>query len=99
MDNISSVAVTGLIQMINTSISEELISGGIEIPPEVALSPVGLSETVFLKDKVIPGVSPEALSGLLISQSVTIPIVIMMMVMMAGSTVISSMGLRKRAKP
>lgn len=98
MDNISSVAVTGLIQMINTSISEELISGGIEIPPEVALSPVGLSETVFLKDKVIPGVSPEALSGLLISQSVTIPIVIMMMVIMAGSTVISSMGLEKESK-
>lgn len=98
MDNISSVAVTGLIRMINTSISEELISGGISIPPEVALSPVGLSETVFLKDKVIPGVSPEALSGLLISQSVTIPIVIMMMVMMAGSTVISSMGLEKESK-
>jgi len=98
MDNISSAVLSSLMQIINTSISRELISSGTEVSPELALNPIGLKETVYLKGKVVPGVSPDLLGQLLISQSITIPIAIMMMILMAGSTVISSMGLEKESK-
>jgi len=46
----------------------------------------------------MPGLSPSAIVGMLSSQSMLIPIVMMMIIIMAGNMVISSMALEKENK-
>ena len=98
MDSISSGALEGLIQAVNQEISRELIQQDSSIDPALVLAPTTRIETTFFKGKEIEGVSPSALGNMLMSQSIVIPIVVMMLIIMAGASVISSMGLEKENK-
>jgi ABC-2 type transport system permease protein len=98
MDSISSGALEGLIQAVNQEISKTLIQQDISSDPALVLAPTTRIETTFFKGKEIEGVSPGALGNMLMSQSIVIPIVVMMLIIMAGSSVISSMGLEKENK-
>jgi ABC-2 type transport system permease protein len=98
MDSISAVPVEGLISAVNNAITTVLLEGNIPVNPEVILHPTRRSDTTVVKGKTISGVSPSAISNTLMSQSIMIPILVMMLMMMAGSTVISSMGLEKENK-
>ena len=98
MDSISSGAVEGLIQAVNQEISKTLIQQGSSSDPALVLAPTKRVETTFFKGKEIEGLSPSTLSSMLMSQSIVIPIVVMMLVIMAGASVISSMGLEKENK-
>jgi len=98
MDSISSGAVEGLTQSVNQEISTKLIQGDSSLDPALVLNPTTRSDTTFFKGKEIKGLSPSALGNMLMSQSIVIPIVIMMLIIMAGSSVISSMGLEKENK-
>ena len=98
MDSISSGTVEGLIQAVNQEISKTLIQQDISSDPALVLAPTTRIEATFFKGKEIEGVSPGALGNMLMSQSIVIPIVIMMLIIMAGSSVISSMGLEKENK-
>jgi ABC-2 type transport system permease protein len=98
MDSISSGTVEGLVQGVNQAISTELIQQGSSSDPALILNPTKRVETTFFKGKEIEGVSPGALGNMLMSQSIVIPIVIMMLIIMAGSSVIASMGLEKENK-
>jgi ABC-2 type transport system permease protein len=62
------------------------------------LNPTTRVDTTFFKGKEIQGLSPSTLSSMLMSQSIVIPIIVMMLVIMAGASVISSMGLEKENK-
>lgn len=98
MDSISSGAVEGLIQAVNQEISKTLIQQGSSSDPALVLAPTKRVETTFFKGKEIQGLSPSTLSTMLMSQSIVIPIIVMMLVIMAGASVISSMGLEKENK-
>lgn len=98
MDSISSSVVDGIIVQVNTEISRVMIEEGSSSNASMVLSPTIKSETTFFKDKSIEGVSPSAISSMLSSQSFIIPLVVMMMILMSGSTIISSMGLEKENK-
>jgi ABC-2 type transport system permease protein len=98
MDSISSGAVEGLIQAVNQEISKTLIQQGSSSDPALVLAPTKRVETTFFKSKEIGGLSPSTLSSMLMSQSIVIPIIVMMLVIMAGASVISSMGLEKENK-
>ena len=98
MDSISSGTVEGLIQAVNQEISKTLIREDSSSDPALVLAPTTRIETTFFKGKEIEGVSPGALGNMLMSQSIVIPIVVMMLIIMAGSSVISSMGLEKENK-
>jgi ABC-2 type transport system permease protein len=98
MDTISSSAVESLIAFINTNISKELIRQNSSVNASFVLSPTKRLETTYFKDRVFVGISPNAISGMLSSQSLLIPIVIMMIIIMAGSIVITSMALEKENK-
>jgi len=98
MDSISSGTVEGLIQAVNQGISTKLIQEDSSSDPALVLAPTTRIETTFFKGKEIEGVSPSTLSNMLMSQSIVIPIVVMMLIIMAGSSVISSMGLEKENK-
>ena len=98
MDSISSGALEWLIQAVNHEISKTLIQQDSSSDPALVLAPTTRVETTFFKGKEIVGVSPGALGNMLMSQSIVIPIVVMMLIIMAGSSVISSMGLEKENK-
>jgi ABC-2 type transport system permease protein len=98
MDSISSGAVEGLIQAVNQEISKTLIRQGSSSDPALVLAPTKRVETTFFKGKEIEGLSPSTLGNMLMSQSIVIPIIVMMLIIMAGASVISSMGLEKENK-
>jgi len=98
MDSIPSQVVDALVQVVNREISRELVEDGSPVDPDVAVSPIKKSETTVFKGREMEGLSPGIISGMLSSQSITIPIIMMMIIMMAGGTVITSMGMEKENK-
>jgi ABC-2 type transport system permease protein len=98
MDSISSGVGEGLIQAVNQEISRELIQQDSSLDPALVLNPTTRIDTTFFKGKEIDGLSPSTLGNMLVSQSIVIPIVVMMLIIMAGASVISSMGLEKENK-
>jgi ABC-2 type transport system permease protein len=98
MDSISSGVVEGLIQAVNQGISTKLIQQDNSSDPVLVLAPTTRVETTFFKGKEIEGLSASQLGNVLSSQSIVIPIVIMMLIIMSGSSVISSMGMEKENK-
>jgi len=98
LDTISSSALESLIAFINTNISKELIRQNSSVNASFVLSPTRRLETTYFKDREFVGISPNTISGMLSSQSLLIPIVMMMIIIMAGSIVITSMALEKENK-
>jgi len=98
MDSMSSGVVEGLIQAVNQGISTKLIQQESSLDPGVVLAPTKRVETTFFKGKEIEGLSASQLSNILSSQSIAIPIVVMMLIIMAGASVIGSMGMEKENK-
>jgi ABC-2 type transport system permease protein len=98
MDSISSGVVEGLIQAVNHGISTQLIQEDSSFDPALVLNPTQRVETTFFKGKGVEGLSASQLTNILSSQSIVIPIVVMMLIIMAGASVISSMGMEKENK-
>lgn len=98
MDTISSSVFESLIMYINTNISTNLIEQNSTANASFVLSPTKRIETTYFKNREFTGLSPSTISGMLSSQSLLIPIVIMMIIIMAGSIVITSMALEKENK-
>ena len=98
MDSISSVAVDSLLATIRSSISSYLVSTDTDLDPSTVLYPFDRTETTIFQDKEMNGISPGTLTNLMYSQSFTVPFIIMMIVIMAGGMVISSMGMEKENK-
>lgn len=98
LDAISSTAVEVLLNSISYRISTYLVSESNDTAPAVVLSPLERSETTIFQDRELAGVSPDILISILSAQSFTVPFIIMMIIIMAGGMVISSMGLEKENK-
>jgi ABC-2 type transport system permease protein len=98
MDTISSSALESVIAYINMNISKELITQNSSVNASFVLSPTKRLETTYFKDREFVGISPNTISGMLSTQSLLIPIVMMMIIIMAGSIVITSMALEKENK-
>ena len=96
-DAISSEVVEQLISSINREISKVLIEDNTTVNASIALWPTSRIDTTYFKDREI-GLSPGAIAGMVSFQSMLIPIVIMMIIIMAGSMVISSMAMEKENK-
>jgi len=98
LDSISSEAVEGLLYQINQAISKTLIEQNTTVNATFALNPSTRIDTTYYKDKTFTGLSPGTITGILSSQSTFIPLIIMIIIMMSGGTVISSMALEKENK-
>lgn len=98
MDSISSSVVDAIIAQVNTQISATMITDGNYTNPAVVLSPTVESQTTSFKGKTMDGISPSTISSTLSSQSFIVPLVVMLIVMMSGSTIIASMGMEKENK-
>jgi ABC-2 type transport system permease protein len=99
LDSLSSSVVESLINFVDTSITKELISrNNGSINTTFVLNPTIKNETTYFKDKELKGISPGEIAGFLSQQSTFIPIIMMMIIIMAGQIVISSMALEKENK-
>jgi len=99
LDSISSSVVEGLINTVNTNITMQLIQNGNgSVNTTNALNPTGRNETTYFKDKELTGISPSQIANVLSQQSTFIPIIMMIIIIMAGQIVISSMALEKENK-
>jgi ABC-2 type transport system permease protein len=98
LDSISSTAVENVLWYVNRDISMTLIEMNSTTNASFALTPTARDETTILGDLEMDGVSPGEIGSLLSTQSLLMPIVIMMLIMAAGGTVISSMGMEKENK-
>jgi ABC-2 type transport system permease protein len=97
-DSISPSVVEGLIYQMDYEISKYLIEMNSTINSTIALNPTSRNETTIVKGIETKGWSPGQISAILSSQTFMIPILMMMIIMMTGSTVLSSMGLEKENK-
>jgi ABC-2 type transport system permease protein len=97
LDSISTTPVEVLLAGVDREISTTLV-GLTDINATIALSPTGRNETTVFKGKVMDGVSPGAVANMLSGQSLVVPLIIVMLIAMAGGMVISSMGMEKETK-
>ena len=98
LDSIPSASVESLLGVVSYTISAYLVGESSATDPATVLYPVERSETTIFQDKEMAGVSPDTLVSILSAQSFMVPFIIMMIIIMAGGMVISSMGLEKENK-
>jgi len=97
MDSISSGAVVSMVQSLEQTISHHVISKA-NVNATFAMAPLTINETTYFKGREMQDISPGDISGFLSRQSTIIPVIIMIIVIMAGGMVISSMGMEKENK-
>jgi ABC-2 type transport system permease protein len=99
LDSISSGIVESLIGTVQNEVTKTLIKEN-DTSKNVTntLNPIMRDETTYFKGNEFEGVSPGQIASILSTQSMFIPIVMMMIILMAGQLVISSMALEKENK-
>ena len=97
MDSISSGTVVSMVQSLEQTISHHIISEA-NVNATFAMAPITTSQTTYFKGREMQDISPGDISGFLSQQSTVIPVIIMIIVIMAGGMVISSMGMEKENK-
>ena len=99
--SISSTVVASIASMLNTSLSNELLMGPTGGNPLFYSNPIafgGDNDCTMINGEVHSGILPSDIAGEISSQTMIIPIVIMILVTMVGSLVISSIGSEKENK-
>jgi ABC-2 type transport system permease protein len=98
LEGVSS-AVAGLsISQMDHNVSLYLIDNKVPVSSSVILSPTAMSETTVFKDRVMNGISPGQITSVMSGQGIIVPLIIVMVVIMAGGMVITSMGTEKENK-
>lgn len=99
LDSISSSVLEQIVSQVDTTITQTLIKQkNTTINTTTALNPTNKTVITSFKGHDFPGLSPGDISGMLSTQSTFIPIIMMMIIIMAGQLVISSMALEKENK-
>lgn len=98
MDTASSAKTQVAISAINNIIAQEYVREAYpDAEPTNILNPVRPRSFIVLRGTVSEG-SPETISSLLMGQSVLVPVILMIAIMLAGQMVITSMGMEKENK-
>ncbi|MDO5853656.1 MAG: ABC transporter permease [Thermoplasmata archaeon] len=98
---VSTSAVTTVLSYVNSVMSSILIYEGGYDDYEFITNPVVYSTAstgTYVNGEVRTGISPDSITNTVTSQTLMIPLVIMIIIMMVGSIVISSMGSEKENK-
>jgi|WetSurMetagenome_2_1015567.scaffolds.fasta_scaffold37487_3 ABC-2 type transport system permease protein len=98
MDSLPSAVAEGVLNDVDQSISATLITYNLSDNATIILHPTQLAETTIFKGKEMSGISPSTISSVMSSQSFIMPLIVMMVIIYAGSIVISSMGSEKENK-
>ncbi len=98
LDTISSEALSGLMRATDQMLSRHILESGMGLSVNTTLNPTVTNETTTFKGKTMEGISPSSISATLSSQNMVVPLIVLMVIIMSGSTVIASMGLEKENK-
>ena len=99
LDSISSSVVETLLYTASANITREIIlNENATLNVTTATNPTTRNETTYLKGNELHGISPGEIAGALYSQSFIIPVIMMIIIIMAGQLVISSMAFEKENK-
>jgi len=95
---VSDATLNAIIGSINREISINFIQEAFpDKNPEDIINPLNIKEFVVVKDKMTSG-NPAMIEGLATSQSIMIPIILMMLIIYAGGTIVTSMVSEKENK-
>lgn len=98
MDSLPGASVEGVLMNVDQAISIVLIQNNLTDNASLILNPTQLTESTVFKGKTMEGVSPITISSMMSSQSFVMPLIVLMVIIYAGSIVISSMGTEKENK-
>jgi ABC-2 type transport system permease protein len=98
LDSVPGAAADANLVHVENAISATLIAGNMSHNSSLILSPTQYYETTLFKGKEMTGISPPTIAGVMSSQSFVMPLIVMMVIIYAGSIVISSMGSEKENK-
>lgn len=96
--NIGSSLINQVIDAINGFISNNFLRSKFpEIDPEDLKNPIKSKEFIIVKDKLAEGSSSQVI-GMIYSQSIFIPIILMMIIMYTSQMVLSAIAMEKQDK-
>ena len=94
----SSDTLKSIIRAINQKITANFVQQAMPGKnPEDIINPIKTKEFVVIRDKTVPG-NPGMIEGLAASQSIMVPMILMIVIMYSGMMVITSMGMEKENK-
>lgn len=95
----SSTALLTLVNSIDKEISVNFLQKTFpDKDPETILNPLNIKEFVVVKDKMVPGNPAIIIQGLTTTYSMMIPIILMILIIYAGTMIMTSMGMEKENK-
>ncbi|WP_121956914.1 ABC transporter permease [Petrotoga sp. 9PWA.NaAc.5.4] len=97
-DGISSSVLDSILSAVEKEITKILITNNVNLEPSLILNPITTSQSTFLREIEFEGATPNQIINTFSGQSYLMPILIMMIITTAGSSIISSMGLEKENK-
>jgi ABC-2 type transport system permease protein len=95
VDAMPQSLIEGLVSQASGAISAQLIAENTKLSPGIVLNPIKSADVTEYKGKIVTGMTPGQISGLLSTRTMVIPIAVMMLLIMGSSSVISSMGMEK----
>ena len=94
----SSVIINAVIRTMNQFLSNDTLKKKIpEISPEQLKNPIKSKDFVIVKDRMAEGAA-EKIAGFVSSQSIFVPIILMMIIIYASQMVISAIAMEKQNK-
>lgn len=97
-DSLPLATVQGVLATVDKKISTTLLGDNYSISPQVILSPTKTNDTTIFKGREMAGISPMVIFNVVSGQSSFVPLIVLMVIIMAGSMVITSMGSEKENK-
>jgi ABC-2 type transport system permease protein len=97
---LSEAVSTGMISSLIESLKVQLASFLLNDPKKAQLlfDPLEIVQHTYLRGSLFKNHSPEAIMNVFYSQNIMIPILIMMLIVMSGSSLISSLAMEKENK-
>jgi len=95
-DTIPTAAVYSLLENLKTRISAFLLRD--EKKTRFLISPFTVVQHTYLRNMFFENRSPDSIVNIFYSQNITIPLLIMILIIMSGSSLISSLALEKENK-
>jgi ABC-2 type transport system permease protein len=93
-----SEILRAVITATNAYLSNDILKKKVpDVPPDILKSPIKSKDYVIVKDRMAEG-SASAISGMVYSQSIIIPIILFMIIMYSSQMVISAIAMEKQNK-
>jgi len=94
----SSVIINAVIKALNEYLSNDFIKRKIpDISPEKIKNPIKSKDFVIVKNRMVEG-KAEAVAGFVSSQSIIVPVILMMIIIYASQMVIAAIAMEKQNK-